>query len=389
MGQKKRKIAVVIVDRANYGRLKPVMEAMKQEPAIEMQTVVSGTMVLERFGLPSTIVREDGFEIDSEIYIELEGSNPTTMAKSLGFAVIEFAGEFRRLQPDMLLVIGDRYEAFAAMLAASYMNICISHIQGGEVSGSIDESARHCMTKLAHYHFPATVRSAEFIERMGERSENVFHVGCPSGDLALNQKHEIPADFFNSMGSGGQINAKEPYILTVFHPVTTAFGNEKAQTIALLDALADLQMPTVWLWPNIDAGADLISKTIRSERQKHGFEWLRTITNFTPYDYQCVLANATVAVGNSSSFVRDTSFFGTPVILVGDRQRGREYAENVVPVLPDTTAIKTAISNQIGHGRYAVSNLYGDGNASKRIVEKIRSVEIFSQKSLSYVPGHD
>ena len=164
---KRRKVCVVLVDRANYGRLKPVMQAIAAQTELELQVVAAGTMVLERFGNPVRVVEADGFHIDGEVYIELEGSTPATMAKSVGFGVVEFASEFQRLRPDIVLLIGDRYEALSAAVAAAYMNICIAHVQGGEVSGSIDESARHAITKLAHFHFPSTVRSAEYLVRMG------------------------------------------------------------------------------------------------------------------------------------------------------------------------------------------------------------------------------
>src|SRR6185437_5754192 len=130
------------------------------------------------------IVRADGFNVDSEIYIELEGSTPTTMAKSIGFGVVEFASEFHRLKPDVVVLIGDRYEALAAAVAAAYMNLTLVHIQGGEVSGSIDESARHAITKFAHFHFPSTHRSASYLMKMGERPDTILGVGCPSSDIA-------------------------------------------------------------------------------------------------------------------------------------------------------------------------------------------------------------
>src|ERR1043166_6985837 len=163
----RRKVCVVLVDRANYGRLKPVMQAIADRPELELQVLASGTMVLERFARPVQVVEADGFPVDGEIYRELEGSTPATMAKSVGFGVVEFASELRRLKPDLVLLIGDRYEALAAAIAAAYMNLCLVHIQGGEVSGSIDESARHAISKFAHYHFPSTVRSAAYLRRMG------------------------------------------------------------------------------------------------------------------------------------------------------------------------------------------------------------------------------
>src|SRR5262252_4621637 len=155
------------------------MHAIAAHPGLELQVLAAGTMVLERFHQPVQVVRQDGFVVNGEVYIELEGSTPATMAKSLGFGVVEFASEFQRLKPDIVLLIGDRYEALAAAIAAAYMNLCIFHIQGGEVSGSIDESARHAISKFAHFHFPSTKRSAEYLVRMGERPESILTVGCP------------------------------------------------------------------------------------------------------------------------------------------------------------------------------------------------------------------
>src|SRR5215467_7014667 len=258
-----RKVCVVLVDRANYGRLKPVMKAIAEHPSLEMQVVAAGTMVLGRFGKPVDVVRADGFRVDSEIYIELEGSTPATMAKSVGFGVVEFAGEFQRLAPDLILLIGDRYEALAAAIAAAYMNICIVHIQGGEVSGSIDESARHAITKFAHFHFPSTRRSAEYLLRMGESPESILGIGCPSSDIARELDGSLSEEAINGTGSGAQIDVQNPFLLVIFHPTTTEYGGEQEQMRELLAALGEIRMQTVLLWPNIDAGSDHISKAIR------------------------------------------------------------------------------------------------------------------------------
>src|SRR5262245_40098756 len=193
------------------------MEAIHARPELHLQVLAAGTMVLERFQQPVHIVKEDGFHIDGEVFIELEGSTPATMAKSVGFGVVEFASEFQRLAPDLVLLIGDRYEALAAAIAAAYMNICIVHIQGGEVSGSIDESARHAITKFAHYHFPSTRRSAEYLLRMGERPETILGVGCPSSDIARELEQALPADAINATGSGAYIDPQQPFQLVIFH----------------------------------------------------------------------------------------------------------------------------------------------------------------------------
>ncbi len=380
-----RRICVVLVDRANYGRLKPVMQAVKDHPALELSVLCAGTMVLERFDQPVEVVRADGFPVVGEVYMELEGSTPSTMAKSVGFGIVEFSSEFARINPDMVLMIGDRYEALAAMVSAAFMNIPVVHMQGGEVSGSIDESTRHAMTKYAHFHYPATKRSADYIMRMGESAEHILGVGCPSSDIAKQLDRTLSSDLFNSHGSGAKIDPDKPYLLVVFHPTTTEFGDERDQMKKLLLALEGYKKQTLLLWPNIDAGADYISKAIRVFRDQRDNSWLRAVTNFTPEDYMKVLAGAACAVGNSSSFVRDAGFFGTPVVLVGNRQAGREAAEHVTRVEAETRQISEALGMQLAHGRYEPSTLYGDGNVSKTLAEAIANVEIYVQKRLSYL----
>lgn len=381
----RRKVCVVLVDRANYGRLKPVMRAIAAHPALELQVIAAGTMLLERFYQPVQVVREDGFPVDSEIYMELEGSTPGTMAKSVGFAIIEFASEFQRLKPDLVLLIGDRYEMLAAAIAAGYMNLCIAHIQGGEVSGSIDESARHSITKFAHFHFPSTRRSAEYIIRMGEDPRTILAVGCPSSDIVRELDRILPPDVVNSGGSGTQIDVSEPFLLVLFHPTTTEYGSEYQHMQELLEALHMLQTPTILLWPNIDAGADRISKTIRVFRDRTKPAWFRTLTNLSPENYLKVLANAACAVGNSSSFVRDASFLGTPVVLFSNRQEGREIDKHVTPVPPDAAAVAAAVRAQLEHGLYPPSTLYGDGYISERIAEALAHLTPYIQKRLHYI----
>jgi UDP-hydrolysing UDP-N-acetyl-D-glucosamine 2-epimerase len=383
--EKRRKICVVLVDRANYGRLKPVMHAIRQHPALELQTVAAGTMVLERFGLAVEVLRADGFRVDGEVYIELEGSTPTTMAKSVGFAMVEFASEFQRLKPDVVLIIGDRYEALAATIAAAYMNICIAHIQGGEVSGSIDESARHAISKFAHFHFPSTERSAEYLVRMGERPETILSVGCPSSDIARMLDRSLSPDIINSVGSGAVIDGTKEFLLVVFHPTTTEYDGETEQMNQLLTALGSLARQTVLLWPNIDAGSDHISKAVRVFRDHHRPTWLRTIVNLTPEDYLKVLAETACAIGNSSSFVRDAGYFGTPVVLLGKRQEGREADVHVTSEEPVAPLIESAVRTQLAHGRYAASTLYGDGWVANRIAESLSGLQPYVQKRLHYI----
>lgn len=385
MNNHHRKICVVLVDRANYGRLKPIMHAIAARPELELQVLAAGTMVLERFGQPVNVVREDGFHIDGEAYIELEGSTPATMAKSVGFGMVEFASEFQRLKPDIVFLNGDRYEVLAASIAAAYMNICIVHIQGGEVSGSIDESARHAITKFAHFHYPATERAADYIVRMGERPDTILGVGCPSSDIGRMLDRTLEPAVLNQTGSGAFIDTSQPFLLALLHPTTTEYGGERQQMEELLSTLEELRLPTVLLWPNIDAGSDHISRAIRSFRDRLQPDWLRTITNLGLEDYLKVLANTACALGNSSSFIRDASYFGTPVVLVGNRQEGREMDVNVMPVRPLRGEILAAVRRQLAHGHYRPSTLYGDGYVSERIADSLVNLRPYTQKRLHYI----
>lgn len=379
-----KKICVLLVDRANYGRMYPVMKVLDKDPDLELQVICAGTMLLERFGEAEKMVEKDGFKVDHRVFLEVEGSVPTTMSKSIGLGIIEFTNVYQNLQPDMLLLIGDRYEALAAAIASAYMNIPIAHIQGGEISGSIDESARHAISKFSHLHFPATRRSADYLVRMGEDPEYVHNVGCPAGDYIRELDTNLPSKIFNQMGVGAHINPEKPFLLVIYHPVTTRFGSEKEQVEQLISALHDLAMPTVWLWPNIDAGSDNISKAIRVYREKNRTKWLHLVKNLNPKLFQKCLKKTVCAVGNSSSFVRDSTFSGTPVVLIGDRQDGREHGKNLTAVDPVSDQIKSAIKAQLEIGRYEPDELYGDGNASTRIVEKLKSFFPYSQKTLHY-----
>ena len=297
--------------------------------------------------------------------------------------MIEFASVLNLIKPDVLLVIGDRYESLAAVIAAGYMNIPVAHIQGGEVSGSIDESARHAISKFAQFHFPSTARAADYLVRMGERPDTVFNVGCPSGDIVLSLDRNLPRDVFKP-GVGGQIDPGKPYALVIFHPVTTNYEVNEIQTDRLLNAMQALGMPTVWLWPNIDAGSDQINRALRRYRERNADDWIHFIKGFSPEIYLSVLANAAVAVGNSSSFVRDASFLGTPVVLVGDRQQSRERGPNVLDVTCETDLIRAACVRQLAHGRFPSSQIYGDGRSADRIAQTLSKIELYRQKVLDY-----
>ncbi len=385
---RKRKVCVVIINRANYGRIKTVLAAIRQHTDLELQIVAGSSLLLERHGRAADIIRRDGFTIDAEVYMAIEGETPLTMAKSVGLGIVEITNALHTLRPDIVLTIADRFETMATAIAASYMNIPVAHTQGGEVTGSIDESVRHAVTKLAHVHFPATQLSAERLVKMGEEPSSVFMTGCPSIDLVAGMNATFSEEdlrHLNTAGVGHTFNSAQPYLLMMQHPVTTEFGSGYKQIMESIEAVHATGIQALVLWPNIDAGSDDISKGLRVFREHHSEAPIRFYKNFPPELYARVLANATVAIGNSSSFIREGSYLGTPAVLVGSRQFGREHGSNAILNVPhDRVAIGEAIRTQLQHGRYASDPIFGDGRAGARIAEHLARVEIRVQKRLAY-----
>jgi UDP-hydrolysing UDP-N-acetyl-D-glucosamine 2-epimerase len=381
----RRKICVVVNSRANYGRIKSVLKAVQEHPDVELQLIVGASALLYRFGNVRQIIEDDGFKPDATVYTIVEGETPTTMAKSTGLAIIELATLFENLKPDVVLTVADRFETIATAIAASYMNIAVAHTQGGEVTGSIDESVRHAVTKLAHIHFPATALAAQNLIRMGESPETVHCLGCPSIDAIAHLDLTLPVDIFTRyLGVGAEIDAAGPYLVVLQHPVTTEYGRGLDQINQTLKAVTALDVQTVWLWPNVDAGSDDVSKGLRMWRERYNPKKLHYYRNFSVEDWARLIYNAACVVGNSSSALREGAFLGVPAVNVGTRQQGREHGPNVVHVGYDADAIEAAARRQIAHGHYERSALFGDGFAGKRIADVLASADIRIQKRLVY-----
>jgi UDP-hydrolysing UDP-N-acetyl-D-glucosamine 2-epimerase len=294
---------------------------------------------------------------------------------------------FELLNPDVVITVGDRFETMATAVAAAYMNIPLAHTMGGEVTGTIDESIRHAITKMAHIHFPANQDSADRILRLGEEPNNVHVVGCPRIDLlaeVLASAGELDAEWLDREGVGGHISTDEPFLLVSQHPVTTEYGQAERQITETLMALHELQMPAVMLWPNVDAGSEDVSRGMRKFRENYKPEYIRFYKNFPVETYLRLMRSAACLVGNSSASIREGAFVGTPAVNIGSRQDGRERAPNVVDVGHDRTAIADAIRRQVAHGRYAPAHLYGDGQAGMRIAEVLARTPLSVQKRIQY-----
>jgi UDP-hydrolysing UDP-N-acetyl-D-glucosamine 2-epimerase len=386
MIKNKKKICVVVASRANYGRVKSVLTAINKHDETELQLVVTASALLPRYGNVSEIILQDGFTISAKVYVVIEGDNPTTMAKSTGLAIIELATIFENLEPDIVFTVADRYETLSTAVAANYMNIPLAHLQGGEITGSVDESVRHAITKLSHIHFPATKLSKKRVITMGENRNDVYNVGCPSIDLITTLDLTIDDIFINKYqkkGVGAKINFNEQYLLVLQHPVTTEFGNGAKQISETLEAIASLKMQTIWLWPNIDAGSDEIAKAIRSFREGTVTDFIHFYINFPVEDYYRLLNNSKCIIGNSSSGIREGSYLGVPCVNIGTRQNNREKSKNVIDVNYDKMEIINAIKLHLSNGKYPQDKLYGKGTTGEEIAEILSKISVNVQKSLT------
>jgi UDP-hydrolysing UDP-N-acetyl-D-glucosamine 2-epimerase len=382
----KRKVCVVVASRANYGRVKYVMKAIKDHPQLELIVIVGASTLLYRFGKVVDIIREDGFEPARQIYYVVEGETLSTQAKSTGLGIVELSTAFNDLQPDIVVSVADRFETIATAIAATYLNIPLAHIQGGEISGNIDDRVRHSTTKLADIHFPATELSKERIIKMGEDPNYVFNFGCPSVDILANEDLSINNGVMKRYGGVGYpIDWLKPYILVMQHPVTTSYGQGQKQITETLHSLLEFKdIQKIVIWPNIDAGTDDVSKGIRIFRERNRREPIHYFRNFAPGDYARVLNNAVCCVGNSSSFIREGAFLGVPAVIVGDRQEGREHGRNVVFAKYDREDIVRALRHHINNGRYESDQLFGDGSAGPAIANKLAIAKFKVKKNNTY-----
>lgn len=385
---KKRKVCVVLTTRGNYAKMKSVIRDIQASPDLELQLLLGGMVVLEKYG--RILHSMDGQELPvmRTINFVIEGESLATMSKSAGLAMIEFSTAFDGMRPDVVMVIADRFECLPIAMAAVYMNIPVAHVEGGEVSGSIDESIRHAITKLAHVHFPASHEAAERIARMGEDPATIFPVGGTSMDaireLDLDNLEPV-RNYQRDYGMGPMIDlVPAQYLVLIQHPVTTEYEENIIHMRETIAALEHLRMPTVWILPNMDAGSDGINKGIRQFRETSHPQYIHFFKSLPIECFAPLLKNAACMLGNSSSGIRESAFLGTPGVNIGTRQHGRERGRNVVDVGYDRLEIMKAVREQIDHGRYAPDHLYGDGHAAAKIVEVLRSHPFRIQKTIAY-----
>lgn len=383
----KRKILVVVTARPSYSRVKTALKAIVDHPKLELQLVVAASALLERYGTAVKYMEADGFKIAARVFNVLEGENLAAQAKTTGLGIMELSSVFTNLEPDVVVTIADRFETMSTAIAASYMNIPLVHIQGGEVTGNIDEKVRHAITKLADLHLVASEDARQRVVRMGEVESTVINTGCPSIDLAgeVRDFPELDFDVFDRYGGvGSRMNLGNGYLVVMQHPVTTEYDHSREHIEKTLEAIHALNYPTLWFWPNVDAGADGTSRGIRSFRERHDLEHIHFFKNMEGRDFLRVLYNSRCLIGNSSVGIRECAYLGVPVVNIGSRQSGRQRGPNVMDVNYDRDSIIQAIQKQLSHGRYISADTYGGGMAGARIAEEIDQMKLTFGKRITY-----
>ncbi|KAM4751175.1 bifunctional UDP-N-acetylglucosamine 2-epimerase/N-acetylmannosamine kinase isoform 1-T1 [Anableps anableps] len=388
---RKLKVCVATCNRADYSKLAPIMFGLKSHPdEFELEVVVLGSHLIDDYGNTFRMIEQDDFDIGSKLHTIVRGEDEAAMVESVGLALVKLPDVLQRLRPDILVVHGDRFDALALATAAALMNIRILHLEGGEVSGTIDDSIRHAISKLAHYHACCTRMAEQHLIAMCEDHSRILLAGCPSYDKLLSTYHRD--DYMDIIKSwlGDKVKDHD-YIVALQHPVTTDIQHSIKIYGLMLDALISFNKRTLILFPNIDAGSKEMVRVMR----KKGIEQhpnFRAVKHIPFEQFIQLVCHAGCMIGNSSCGVREAGAFGTPVINLGTRQTGRETGENVLHVRDADTHNKIyhALELQFGK-RYPGSKIYGDGNAVPRILKFLSNINLKDplQKTFCFPPVKD
>jgi GDP/UDP-N,N'-diacetylbacillosamine 2-epimerase (hydrolysing) len=365
---------VTLESRATYGYAKNVMLAMRDFPSLELSILVTGMHLLPQFGHSIDLIRADGFPISAEVPLAPESDSVGAWSRALGQGVADFADTFARLSPDIVLLSGDRVETFGCCVAAAYMNLPCAHIQAGDKSGHIDDIARMAIAKLAHIHFASCEDSADRLRRLGEQEFRIFNVGAPQLDDIIDHDYRMKQLDI----SGRRLDLSRPYILLLMHPVMVEKDDAAAQMSAAIAACAGRGLSVIWIYPNADLGAARMLAVIDEWRNREG---ITALANVERGAYLTLLANAAVLVGNSSSGILEAPSFRVPVVNIGNRQRGRMQASNIINCGYSKESISDTIDRALNDTTFRTrctlaENPYGDGRSGRRICEIMRDIPI-------------
>jgi UDP-hydrolysing UDP-N-acetyl-D-glucosamine 2-epimerase len=381
----KRKIFVITERRADYSRFKPILEKISHDSELDYYLVVTGIHLLEEYGHTINEIKKDGFTISGTFNMFDDGEkvadDGAEMARALGRAITKVTYELEKAKPDIILSGFDIAANFAVAIAGAHMNIPVTHIQGGEVTGTIDESIRHAMSKFSHYHFTSNEDAKERLIKMGEVPERVFIVGCPSLDALKNAPDVSKENILEEFG----IDLNDKYLIIIQHPVTTEIKHTVDQITETLQAIEEIDISALLIYPNNDAGSTQIIKAIKDSKIRH-------VSTLSIEKYKTLLKNSCALVGNSSSGIHEAATFHVPTVNIGTRQQGRLRGDNIIDVRSNKEEIKKGIEKALFDKKFlhAVSvckNPYGDGHSSDKIVKLLKEIDLSDkiiQKKMTY-----
>lgn len=372
---KMRNVVVVTGTRAEYGLLKNIMKMIQKDDKLMLQVVVTGTHLSSKYGMSKNEIINDGFNIDEEVSILIDSDRKDKNAREMGIAITELTGAFSRLNPDIVLILGDRYEIFAAAAVAMALGIPIAHIAGGEITeGAMDEQIRHAITKMAHIHFPGVEVYAENIRKMGEESWRVFNVGDSGIENIKLTKLLNQEELMQSLG----LKVDSKTLLVTYHPVTLEINNVDEQIHNLLEALSKFDNHMIITYPNSDNGGDKIIKALEEYGAKNSN--IHLFRSLGSLRYLSVMKLCGVVIGNSSSALIEAAYMKKPVVNIGNRQKGRLMADNIIQTGYSAeeiyNGISKAMTKEFREFVTSVQSLYGEGNTSEEIVEVLKNIEI-------------
>jgi GDP/UDP-N,N'-diacetylbacillosamine 2-epimerase (hydrolysing) len=378
-----RTICAITGSRGEWGYIRPILKCIDRDPALDYRIIATHMHLLPTFGSSVREIERDGFHVDERIFMTFDGYNATTMTKSLGIFLLELPTVLQRMRPDLILLAGDRGEQLVGAMAGLHLGIPVAHIQAGELSGNVDGIVRHAITKLAHIHFAANEEFAERVRRLGEQDFRIFVTGAPLVDELV----EGPITSERDLRDKYRLPVQDRLILTVQHPVTEEEADAGEQVSETISALMDLNLPTIFIYPNADAGSEHIRRQLAKLKRPK----VRMFRNLPRQDYLGLMRMAAVVVGNSSSGIMEAPSFGKPTVNIGRRQNGRPQACNVINVgyrrEEILEALERATSPEFVERASTAKNPYGDGNASEKIVEVLRNIAIDDKlllKELTY-----
>jgi UDP-hydrolysing UDP-N-acetyl-D-glucosamine 2-epimerase len=370
-----RRVAVVTVARSDYGIYRPLLRAIEDAPDLELALIVGGMHLSPEFGSTIGEITADGFPIAERVEMIVSSDSPGGMSRSMGLGAIGFAGAYERVRPDILVLLGDRSEMCVAALAATPFLIPTGHISGGSVTeGAIDDSFRHAITKLSHYHFVESEEAGRRVEQLGEAPERVFVVGA----LGLDSVLHLPRWSIEELNARFGLSLDGPPLLVTFHPVTREYEHTRAYTVALLEALAKVNDPMVFTYPNADTNGRIIIELIEAFAREHANATV--VPSLGSQGYISMMAASRAIVGNSSSGIIEAAAFELPVVNIGNRQRGRTAPVNVIHCGHSadeiTGAVRRATSAEFRDSLKGMDNLYGRGTAAAAITAQLRTCDV-------------